>query len=494
MKNKYLVIVVGTLLVISLMVGASYAYWMMTKSQTNENIVNTGCFSTSFTEIEGLAINLTSAFPMTDEDGVTTKPYEFTITNTCDTYVNYNINLEILNTTTLSRDLIKVVINDGTPKVVTDYPSVSSTIEGANSYELLSGGLDAEESKAFNFRMWINESGTLENSQNKIVSAKIVVATSAADAPASVYISNLNTESIVKDDLTGDVRYIGSNPNNYVFFNNELWRIIGVFETRISYNGQTEKLIKIIRNDSIGNYSWDSSELNVNNGYGINEWSQSDVMNLLNNGPYWDRTKGICYVGAGEKTEECDFSNTGLMPDSKLMIETVTWNIGTMSEDWNNISNTAVVRDFYYGERSDSLGNICSGTIYCNDQVIRSSLWDGNVGLMYPSDYGYATNGGVLGREMCLNTPMFKLLEDTYDECHNNNWLYNNSIHQWLLTPVSHSNFLSSVFFLVSPGFINRTSATDSLGVRPTVYLKSSLKIVSGDGSINAPFVISDNY
>ena len=88
MNKKYLLVFLGILLSIALLLGSSYAYWMMSHTQTNDNIVSSGCFSTSFTEVEDSAINLTSAFPMTDEDGMKTTPYEFTITNTCDTYAS----------------------------------------------------------------------------------------------------------------------------------------------------------------------------------------------------------------------------------------------------------------------------------------------------------------------------------------------------------------------------------------------------------------------
>ena len=70
----------------------------------------------------------------------------------------------------------------------------------------------------------------------------------------------------LKKDNTSDanIRYEGSNPNNYVKFNDELWRIIGVFGDNI----------KLIRNEALGDLSWDSSESSINRGLGVNEWSQ----------------------------------------------------------------------------------------------------------------------------------------------------------------------------------------------------------------------------
>ena len=62
-----------------------------------------------------------------------------------------------------------------------------------------------------------------------------------------------------------DYRYIGNTPNNYITFNNETWRIIGVIEGRI----------KIIRDESIGNFAWDSAE--------VNDWTTASLQQMLNN-------------------------------------------------------------------------------------------------------------------------------------------------------------------------------------------------------------------
>ena len=86
---------------------------------------------------------------------------------------------------------------------------------------------------------------------------------------ATEYITNLleyNGEGL-KIDNTPDqnIRYYGSDPNNYVSFNNELWRIIGVFGNNV----------KLVRSESLGNISWDSSDSTINNGYGVNQWGES---------------------------------------------------------------------------------------------------------------------------------------------------------------------------------------------------------------------------
>ena len=76
-------------------------------------------------------------------------------------------------------------------------------------------------------------------------------------------------------EATTDYHYIGSNPNNYITYNDEVWRIIGVFDGRI----------KIIRNDSIGNMSLDYKKSGVGSSTGnngSNDWSDSQLMYMLN--------------------------------------------------------------------------------------------------------------------------------------------------------------------------------------------------------------------
>lgn len=78
-----------------------------------------------------------------------------------------------------------------------------------------------------------------------------------------------NTEELIIDDF-GNIRYVGEYPKNYIKFNDEGWRIIGLFEV-MTASGTTEKLMKIVRDESIGNMSWDSSASSVNKGWGINQ-------------------------------------------------------------------------------------------------------------------------------------------------------------------------------------------------------------------------------
>ena len=95
-----------------------------------------------------------------------------------------------------------------------------------------------------------------------------------------------NNQDMLAYDDYNNLRYIGADPNNYVSFNGELWRIIGIF-SEDTHGVTGEKLIKIIRNESIGNYSWDNKASGTGSStssYGSNDWTDSALQKVLNEG------------------------------------------------------------------------------------------------------------------------------------------------------------------------------------------------------------------
>ena len=269
-----------------------------------------------------------------------------------------------------------------------------------------------------------------------------------------------NTTTLAYDEtVDNNLRYIGANPNNYVLFNDELWRIIGIFDENTHGVAGTE-LVKIIRDESIGNYSWDNKS-----SYGSNDWSDSALQVVLNEGAYYNRTSGTCPSGQNEATKNCDFSETGLKKGTKEMIEEVIWKLG-------GSSTYTTVSEFYSYERGT---DVYEG---------RPTEWRGKVGLMYASDYGYATSGGATtNRATCLATELSTW--DSYSNCYNNDWLFNSS-YQWTLTPRSSNS--SGVFYVNNYGSLISGNAYRGNGVRPSVYLKSNISISSGDGSESNPY------
>ena len=265
------------------------------------------------------------------------------------------------------------------------------------------------------------------------------------------------------DQGTGQVvnengyRYEGKNPNNYIYFNNELWRIIGVFDSS-SHGKSGQYLTKIIRNDSIGGYAWDKS--NKNN------WATSSLYNLLNTN-YYNATDGTsggnCYQYSTTITGNCDYTETGLQSEYRSMVENVTWYLGGK----NSANYTAEA--FYTGERDSTSvysGNTASTTGY--------------IGLMYASDYGYSVLSSSCARTTNLGSY-------NTSACGGSSWLKKET-YEWTVTHYSASSFYS--FYPSYSANVDYSYARLGFATRPVLYLKSNVQVYAGDGSISKPYQI----
>ena len=290
---------------------------------------------------------------------------------------------------------------------------------------------------------------------------------------ATEYITNLldyDGEGL-KIDNTPDqnIRYYGSDPNNYVRFNNELWRIIGVFGNNV----------KLIRSEKIGDLSWDSSASSVNDGWGVNEWSQADLKNYLNT-MYYGGTSVTCYGGTKNSTTTCP-TNT-LDNTAKALIDNHTWNTGAPNHStlYNSTTQSYDTVEFYKAERGTVNGKICSSGTYCNDTVTRTTEWTGYIGLPYVTDYAYASS------ENDCNTKIDR--SSTY-KCKNNNWMHR-STSTWYMSPYAFPNNATSVWYVYGDGSSGLSLAADALSAFPTIYLKSNVLIDSGKGTSSDPYIL----
>ena len=501
-KNKIILIIILILISLIALVGSSYA--LLTKSFKSKKLsMEVGTLKIDFAE--GNAINMVNAVPMTDSAGMKTTPYTFTITNGGDINAYYTVSNEeeLANTLDTSYLRMKLTGSDG-------YDSGIKTVKelGTETYKLIDDTLlETGKSVTYELRMWISQDAG-NNIQDKVYKSKIVVNGTSNKVPLATdkILAKANPEDLDYNSATDaqkkemwtftheateqttaltDYHYIGADPNNYVNFNDELWRIIGVFDTDDG-TGKVEKRLKIIRNESIGDYSWDNkdSTTGAESAYGKNEWTDARLNYLLNPGHesetiggslYWNRGAGNCYKGQNNATEACDFTTTGLTEKAKAMIGDAKWYLGG-----SNTFDDVTAPMFYTRERGTS---VYSG---------RSTTWTGKVGLIYPSDYGYATSGGTTtNRASCLAKEIYKWTSSSVSDCKNNDWMYNSSIYQWTITPRQDNT--GDVFGVYYSGYVYSIIAHDINGVRPVVHLKSTIKVISGSGTKDSPYILSGN-
>ena len=240
-------------------------------------------------------------------------------------------------------------------------------------------------------------------------------------------------------------RYQGKNPDNYIWFNDELWRIIGNIPVCLESGcTSTENRVKIIRNDSIGAIK-----------YGDNStWMGSNIQNLLNTCYLGKKSScdSYCYSYETSVKGTCDYSSDGI--DSSdfygKMIVDVYFNVGAGDETYKTAAN------------------------YYTQEIATHTTSASKIGLMYASDWGYAIEGftGVLGKD---GSP-----QNSSDK----NWLFSNGL-EWTMSAYSSSNPLS-----VNDYGLFRLSASLGLSIRPVLYLKSNVYVVNGNGSKVDPYRI----
>ncbi len=184
-KKKNALIIVGLLITCFAVVGVSYAVWSLTLTQTEKNVVTTGCFKVEFTDQNPLTLD--KAYPITDEEGKSLTPYEFTLTNTCDSEATYYVNLETITSATkkLSEEYLKASLKKGETEVFlntlnSSYINLDKVLpEASNAYKLYQGVLKSKETATFHLNLWLDENTpTSDEVMNATYEGKITVSTS----------------------------------------------------------------------------------------------------------------------------------------------------------------------------------------------------------------------------------------------------------------------------------------------------------------------------
>jgi len=311
---------------------------------------------------------------------------------------------------------------------------------------------------------------TIENIPKEGVSCNIDFITITNDNKSEYVVSNKVQNSATQQTTTNNAggsdvsyRYNGKDPANYVWFNNEMWRIIGLMPT-CTASGCTSSanLVKIIRNDSIGGYAYDASSTTSSSLKG--DWGNNTLYKLLNEYYYkkgdanTDTTgKTYCYGyynSTYQPVPDCNFEEIGISSDNAdyygRMVEEVYWNTGASAYD-------GTVSAIYKTETAT--------------QTVK-----GHIGLMTASDYGYAGtdySNAMSGSAFANNSAT--------------NWLYDNG-YEW--TSIQNSSDTYYALFVHGIGGLNRNAAYNGNAVRPVVYLDSNVYIISGNGTEESPYIL----
>ena len=499
--RKISLYIIVFLLGICTLLSVSYAYYAVYPNGADNIVTNVvlenPCIQ--FSSTTG-SPSVDYQIPISDAKALSGTTYRKTLTikNVCATNEEVKIFFAPSSTSTVPVTALKYAIH----KSSETKPTAGSTFSTTFSFnsqtindvatvtgETLSSGylmrtetISHGSTSTFYVYVWIDsaEGGTPNSTANKKLAFHIVVGESddvnppklvnylINDAPKSGTDAVSSSPWILTSDREGEWRYAGLNPDNYLQFNGELWRIIGVMpnteyctgtytDSSCTGTSGTGSLVKIVRNDRDGAGKWDTN--------GTNNWVSASLNATLQAKTY--------------------------ASDSHVAV--VKWSLyGTATDNTDATGSPAV---WYNKERNIN----SSGALYGSNPA----YWYGKVGLPYMSDFGYATNGngqesGTNSRTNCLATTIYNWSLGT--PCNDNGWLRYVNItssitsgsaqaSQWTMTQNTGNS--SSVYGYFGNGYaVSGTTSSGTYSYRPTLYLSSDTMIGGGSGTYSDPYTV----
>ena len=459
-----------------------------------ENTISSCSFNIDIKENN--PINLVSTYPMDDNEATKLEPYKFSITPNSQTCSKLQYNITIVSncdtctkTNGICNDNNLCNCNEGyqiDPNLIkyeiTNKTTGEKTV-GINPYKMgVAGSMTVGTTINFELRMWIinsatnddlyiKENGSYKEDSNGLILTKNFcskVKITGTDTPyltpptavdTLIKLTNNQNESglytithpadstlqIGATESVTEYRYRGASPKNYVTFNNEVWRILGIFPTDDG-TGNIENRIKLIRNESIGNAIWNEDE--------SNNWARPATLNTELNTTYLN----------------------SLTNEAQNMIGNTKYYLGGYDGLVSGQGYTQTSVQMYSYERK--IQNTTSNEFYYETNP---NSWVGKLALMYVSDYGYAS-------ENC-ETKALKDYNNSNNDlriCNNTNWLFKSNA-EWLLPQDPSRSFIA--FYVSSDGFVSSGAVReDPHGTRPTLYLNSYIQITGGDGTSSNPY------
>ena len=333
-------------------------------------------------------------------------------------------------------------------------------------------------------------------------------------------ISNVKAASYASDTLKGKVvtsgdglyadkydngRYVykGGNPNNFIKFSDELWRVISV---------EADGTLKIIRANAL-----DSPKTSEGKYVTFNDTDSIEY------GTY-------CRVlTAGAEAKGCNawgksgyFSNGESYGSEAIPFE------GTVTED--SLINKYLNNNYYQKLSNRSKCEITNGNYYFGPvkgednrvgeilEQERKQVWNGNIGLPSFSDIILATTNdkscstennikenyysiinGEKVKDCTINgEPAAPYKEDCQNSCSDTNWLMPSKKYKFtdynysLINAYSSSIWAISYqgFDLLKVGDLYTSTYNNSFNYKPVTYLRNDIRILSGEGTEESPYEI----
>ena len=522
LKQNKLILIIFMISIILIIIGVTYSLYEILFTGRKEQVIDAGGIVFKYNETsDGLILDNNSI--LDDTAGKTQEKYfdfEISLASNKNTSINYIIAIDENDISTLTNDKVKVYLTNQDNIEIVSPISISQLevdVNKNNYKKLYNKQINQGEKHLYRLRTWIDDTKdlytetsndgnhtlemkdviykfkvnvytVLDNEETIITGVDTLIALTDNKDNSGLYTITHPADSTLQIGATEDIteyRYRGANPKNYVTFNNEVWRIIGVFPTDDG-TGNIENRIKLVSNESKYSWYWDNATTAYN-------YSKQDNLMLLQDNnkskvEYLEKDKNYNVIMVAPSVTGYNnwarpaSSNTYLnttyyssLNDDKNLISNVKYYLG----GYNSTSTTSV--DMYQYERK------INGSTYYNGTNPNS--WTGKIGFMYVSDYGYAT-------ENCENKMLYstKSSSDDLRACNDINWLKNVISKSregiiWTLDQGSHTG--SHVYYVKNTGLINLLAVgTEYVESYPVLYLKSDIQITGGSGTSSSPYTL----
>ena len=271
-KNKILMVIILILISLIALVGSSYA--LLTKSFKSKKLsMEVGNLKIDFAE--GNAINMDNAAPMTDENGMNSTPYTFTITNSGDIGAYYTVSNEEELANTLDTNYLHMQLtgSDG-------YNSGIKKVKdlGTETYKLIDDTyLETGKSVTYELRVWIS-SDAGNDIQDKVYKSKIVVngASNKLKTVSEKLLAETGDNGTIDTSDSEQTFITGTDPNNYIWYSGKLWRAVSI--------DTTDNSVKLVTQWNISALPYNASNNTTFQGSYIEQWlNDTTVDGFLNN-------------------------------------------------------------------------------------------------------------------------------------------------------------------------------------------------------------------
>ena len=546
MKNKKIkIVIIGIIALILATIGLTYAYWLVTKTQDKENVISSACLDISISG-EKNDITLSKQTPLADGQGLILTPYEFTVTNNCNTPAIYQITLEAVGNknTALSTTTIKYSL-DNVIGLLSDQEETNTTINGAYESRKLTMGILASKgeegaSKSYKLRLWIDNDTPISEVQ-KTFTSKVSVTTGQGIGPN--FKKDTLAYTITNDAINKEYLYFGKPNLEKITEDTEY----GMYATQDDYGTSyyfrgdiTNNYVKlgewqeskkeyylcwaegVIDSCVLGPFeSLEACELDPNAQY-MGGCVEKELVKQ-NDPMYWrivringDSSIRLIYDGTSMKENGATKNSSVGNAKYNLSYDNINY-LGYTYKDVNN--NTEIdsnikseLESWYVKNLKNSYSKYLADSIFCNDRGISNKLEYSN----YLSNVAERANNnspsllcankndrytvadtikgnGLLSEPIGLITVDELIYAGTKGNIdgQSSNYIFSNTSF-WTMSPARASEVYSGIYYYVSSGYPLHSNADISYSIRPVINLKADVEF-TGTGTIDDPYVIVTN-